>query len=333
MLVSVDVGKMARKKSSTKSKSRSTAKKSSEKDSGSEYSDKLFKWLQDGYEVDALTELVKSGTKAEIKKAFSKYQKGVRKLKSLAKEFEQLDVDKDSKKYKEIESMLMDPENILEIEEFVNSMKYLPKMNELKAELASLNVTGFEKEAKAIIAKFGDITLLDEIDADIKLLKKRIKEKFFESAFEMELEPGDEAEKGVVTKGPLAETVFFLHRDGTLLSVKSRIPPEKLNKKLLSRMVMAIREQMNKAFKEQEHVHKLTYQGHSIILEDSNHVYAAVVIAGEEKPVMYKIILKALQIMEKRFSKEFDNWAGDRSKLVNLEKYSTAIFQAFDKLG
>lgn len=325
---------MAKKKSGSKSKSTSSKKQTTSKGvDTSEFSEKLFAWLQDGYEVDDLTDLIKSGTKTQLKKAFNKYEKAIKRLEVLAEEFKDLDVDKDSKAYKRIRGHLKNPDRVDEVEEFVKKMKYLPRLNELKAELASLNVTGFEKEAEDIKAKFRNPDLLDEIDIDIKTLKKRIKEKFFEGAFEMELAPGEETEVGVVARGPLAETIFFIHRDGTLLSVKSRIPPEKLNKKLLSRMVMAIREQMNRAFKEGEHIHKLTYEGHSIILEDSSHVYAAVVIAGEEKPVMYKIILKALQIMEKRFASEFESWTGDRSKLSNLEKYSTAIFQAFDKLG
>ena len=68
------------------------------------------------------------------------------------------------------------------------------------------------------------------------------------------------------------------------------------------------------------------------VLEDSVHVYAAVVVVGEAKPVMYRIILKALQIMEKKLAKEFDGWTGDRSKLDNMDRYTSAIFQALDRL-
>ena len=101
----------------------------------------------------------------------------------------------------------------------------------------------------------------------------------------------------------------------------------------MSRMVMAIKEQMNRAFKEGEHVHTLTYEGHTIILEDSQHVYAAVVVVGEAQPVMYRIILKALQIMEKKLAKELNGWKGNRSSLENLDRYTSAIFQALDKIN
>jgi len=168
------------------------------------------------------------------------------------------------------------------------------------------------------------------IEKSITKLKKKIKEKFFESAFEDEavlLIEDENAPKFV------AETIFLLHKDGTLLSVKSKKPPKELDKKLMSRMVMAIKEQMNRAFKEGEHVHTLTYEGHTIILEDSQHVYAAIVVIGEAKPVMYRIILKALQIMEKKLAKELDSWKGDRSSLDNLDRYTSAIFQALDKIN
>jgi hypothetical protein len=115
--------------------------------------------------------------------------------------------------------------------------------------------------------------------------------------------------------------------------VKSRKPTTELDKKLMSRMVMAIKEQMGKTFREGEHIHSLTYEGHTIILEDSVHVYAAVVIAGEPKPIMYRVILKALQIMEKKLAPEFDRWRGERNSLENLDKYTSAIFQALEKLN
>jgi len=320
---------MAKKKTGTKSKKSSSKKKFDT----SEYSEKLFDWLSDGYEVSELTGLIKTGSQTKIKKAFSEYKKAIDRLKELEGEVHELDVDEDDLKYQKVLTFLKDPSKIELIERYVESLSDVSKMIELKAELSSLNIKGFEKEAKAILYRITNGEDSDDIENDIKLLRKRIKEKFFESAFTMELSPEEETDRGLVKEGPLAETIFFIHRDGTLLSVKSKIPPAKLSKKLLSRMVMAIREQMNRAFNEGEHVHKLAYEGHSIILEDSNHVYAAVVINGEDKPIMYKIILKALQIMERKYAKDFDNWSGDRKRLTELEKYSTAIFQAFEKLN
>ncbi|MCK5038295.1 MAG: hypothetical protein KAS16_04290 [Thermoplasmata archaeon] len=320
---------MAKKKTGTKSK-RSSSKKEFDT---SEYSEKLFDWLSDGYEVSELTALIKSGTPTKIKKAFSQHGKTIKRLKELEDEVHELDVDEDDLKYQKILTLLKNPSKVELIERYVESMSDVSRIADLKAELSSLNITGFEKEAKAILSRISNGDDPDDIENNIKILKKRIKEKFFESSFAMELTPEQEKERGVIKHAPLAETIFFIHRDGTLLSVKSKIPPEDLSKKLLSRMVMAIREQMNRAYNEGEHVHMLAYEGHSIILEDSNHVYAAVVINGEVKPIMYKIILKALQIMERKYASNFDNWTGDRKKLTELEKYSTAIFQAFEKLN
>ncbi len=320
---------MAKKKTGTKSKKSSSKKKFDT----SEYSEKLFDWLSDGYEVSELTALIKNGSQTKIKKAFTEYKKNIDRLKELEDEMHELDVDEDDLKYQKVLTFLKDPSKIEIIEGYLESQGNVSKMTELKAELSSINVKGFENEADIILTRISNGEDPDDIENEIKLLRKRIKEKFFESAFTLELSSEEEKERGVVKQGPLAETIFFIHRDGTLLSVKSKIPPEKLSKKLLSRMVMAIREQMNLAYNEGEHIHKLTYEGHSIILEDSNHVYAAVVINGEDRPIMYKIILKALQIMERKYANDFDNWTGDRKKLTELEKYSTAIFQAFEKLN
>jgi hypothetical protein len=314
-----------------------TKKKSSKKPKtkakpDEDVSSKLYEWIAEGYNVDKLVQAVKSKDDKEIKQLFKEFKTNIVKIEEIRKNLETLKriraINTKNPLYVEILEALKDPTKVEIAEKFLASLKSGPKLKELQVELASLNVTGFEAEARAIKAKFKNPELTNEIEKDIKSLRRRIKEKFFEEEFEDVVVPSEERPKKFV-----AETIFLLHRDGTLLAVKSKKPPTEIDKKLLSRMVMAIREQMSKAFNEGEHIHTLKYEGHSIILEDSSHVYAAVVVTGEAQAIMYRIILKALQIMEKKLNKEFENWTGDRSSIENLDKYTTAIFQALDKVG
>ncbi len=313
-----------------KKKSSSSSKKSSSSSSKADYPAQLFDWLSEGYIVAPLTNVIKSKDDKKIKEMFSDYEDRIKRLEAVKDELDQLEFNYKNNTYGDVSEKLNDPMQVDYLEKFVRSFQNGPRLNELKAELASLNVSGFQKEAKKIKTMFGDGDELDDIEKAINRLKKKIKEKFFASAFEEEA-----ILKEVEVKEPkfIAETIFLLHKDGTLLSVKSKKPPAELDKKLMSRMVMAIKEQMNRAFKEGEHVHTLTYEGHTIILEDSQHVYAAVVVVGEAQPVMYRIILKALQIMEKKLAKELDSWKGDRTSLENLDRYTSAIFQALDKIN
>ena len=315
---------MAKKKGTKKS----TTKTVSEED----ISSKLYDWIAEGYEVDSLVKAVKSKDKHKIQRIFKKFDKDIKRMEQLKKKLEEMGYVSDNPRFEQISNVLKDPDRVDDVVNFLSSLEIEPKVKELKAELASLNISGFEKEAKIIKAKLEKPENIDEIEKEVNALRRRIKEKFFEEAFEDAVLPS-EPEKEKKERSFTAEIIFLMHRDGTLLAVKSKRPSAELDKRLMSRMVMAIRKQMALAFKEGEHVHTLTYEGHSIILEDSVHVYAAVVVTGETRPVMYKIILKALQIMEKRLKTTFDNWTGDRSSLVNLDKYTTAIFQAFDKLG
>lgn len=317
---------MAKKKKSTK-KSTSSQKSDSEK-KDEEIKKKLYDWVAEGYDIDPLMDVVKSKDDEEIAKVFKIYEKNIKRMEDLKQRLAALEFDRSSPRFKELLDTFKNPELVDDVEAFLISIESGPKIQELRAELASLNVTGFEEDAVAIKKKLKDSADAGEIEKDIRALKRKIKEKFFTEAFEEVVLPTEEKSNSFV-----AETIFLLHRDGTLLAVKSKIPPKQLDKRLLSKMVMAIREQMTKAFEEGTHVHSLSYQGHTIILEDSEHVYAAVVVAGEAKPIMYKIILKALRIMEKKMKASFDNWKGDRSKLDNLDKYTAAIFQALDKLG
>jgi hypothetical protein len=313
---------MAKKKGSRKSKG----------EPEDDVSKKLYDWIAEGYVVDELVEAVKSKDTKTIDKLFGEYESNIERVEKLKGELEKLKqvrgaLNTKSPLYIQLMEIIKHPAKVDVAEKYMVSLKSGPKLKELEAELASLNVTGFEEEAKAIKAKFADTSRADEIERDIRSLTRRIKEKFFAESFESVIVPTEEPKKSFK-----AETIFLLHRDGTLLSVKSRKPPRELDKKLMSKMVMAIREQMSRAFKEGQHVHSLRYEEHTIILEDSVHVYAAVMISGEVRPVMYKIILKALQILEKHFAGAFDNWTGDRSSLKNMDKYTSAMFQALDKL-
>lgn len=311
---------MPKKKSSNGSKNYSSG------NSKVDYPAQLFDWLSEGYNVAPLTGVIKSKDNKRIEEMFTDYADRIKRLEAVKKRLERLNFNDKNTMYSEISKKLNDPMQTAYLETFLKSFEDGPRLNELKAELASLNTSGFEEKTQMIKTMFDDEDELDEIEKAIKKLRKRIKEKFFESAFENVILPEEEEEPTFV-----AETIFLLHKDGTLLSVKSKTPPAELDKKLMSKMVMAIKEQMNRSFKEGVHIHTLTYEGHSIILEDSQHVYAAVVVIGEAQPIMYRIILKALHIMEKKLARELDSWNGDRSSLENLDRYTSAIFQALER--
>ncbi len=296
-------------------------------DSGNGNAASLYDWISEGYVIDPLLDAIKSGNQQNIDIAFQNYTELIDRLTKVREKMQQLGFNDAHASYPKISDKLNDPTEVDALESFTLELEMGPKMKELKAELSSLNTKGFEEDTNRIKAMLDNRENPDVIDNEIKLLKKRIKEKFFEAAFEDVVVPQETKPKCT------SEIIFLLHKDGTLLSVKSRNPPTELDKKLMSRMVMAIKEQMTRAFKEGEHLHSLTYEGHTILLEDSVHVYAAVVVAGEAKPVMYRVVLKALQIMEKKLDNEFTSWNGDRNRLENLDKYVTAIFQALDKVN
>jgi hypothetical protein len=47
---------------------------------------------------------------------------------------------------------------------------------------------------------------------------------------------------------------------------------------------------------------------------------------------MRKIIDKVVQIMERKNAEAFSSWTGDRAKLIDLERYPTALFQALEQM-
>jgi len=300
---------------------------SSNADNGNNHADYLYDWISEGYFVDPLLEAIRSGDQQKTEQAFQKYSKLIERLVQVKEKMGKLGFDESHSSYSKVSDKMKDPNQVETLESLVLELEMGPRYKELKAELASLNTKGFEEETNRILSLFESHERAEVLEEEIQKLKKKVKEKFFESAFEEVVVPTEAKPRCT------AEMIFLLHKDGTLLSVKSKSPPTDLDKKLMSRMVMAIKEQMGRAFKEGEHLHSLTYEGHTIILEDSVHVYAAVVIVGEAKPVMYRVILKALQIMEKKLASEFDSWSGNRNALENLDKYVTAIFQALEKVN
>lgn len=307
---------------------------------GNDNASRLYDWISKGYRVDALVESVRQGDSSRTEALFSDFDAKAQRLEAAKAKLATLGFSHGHPMYQKVADKLGDPLQADALEALAAALESGPKIMELRQELASLNTNGFEADAQRIHKMLDSNDDPDIIDAEIKKLRKRIKEAFFEAAFESEAvveeapKPQPQARQAPAQPQQghfVAETIFLLHRDGTLLSVKSKKPTTELDKKLMSRMVMAIREQMGRAFKEGEHIHSLTYEGHTIILEDSVHIYAAVVVVGEPRAVMYKVILKALQIMEKNMAQTFDSWKGDRNSLENLDKYTSAIFQALEK--
>jgi hypothetical protein len=298
---------------------------------------RLYAWIAQGYRVEPLIESIRKGDAAATDELFGRYGQMAARLEGAKARLAELGFRQGHAMFPKYSSIMNDPLEAEALETLAASLASAPRITELRQELASLNTTGFEEDAKKVGRMLDAGEDPDLIEAELRKLTKRIKEKFFEDAFETETvsEEAPQAQQRAAEPAKqthfVAETIFLMHRDGTLLSVKSKKPASEIDKKLMSRMVMAIREQMSRAFKEGEHVHALTYEGHTIILEDSVHIYAAVVVVGEPRAVMYKVILKALQIMEKNMAQAFDSWKGDRNSLENLDKYTSAIFQALEK--
>lgn len=290
----------------------------------------MQEWENSGYNLESLQDAMddEGYTVTKLKALFKDYEENIERLEEQKDKLLVLDVDKNSECYLDIKECLNDPSRVEEVEEFVTTVAIEPKLKELKAELASLNITGFEDEAKRIIHMIDRKDDPLTIGAAIKSLRRHIKEAFFEKEFMGAITV---EEKPKPRKIGHAETVFMLHMDGSLLAVKSRLPKSQIDKKELSRAVMIIRKEMELA-REGEMREKIPFQSKNLLLHTGNDVYIGVIISGTDTPVMYKLMLKVGDLMEKKFEAQFKKWKGDRQSLGPLDRYINALFQAFDKL-
>jgi len=279
----------------------------------------LLHWVTQGYEIGQLVGDLRG--RANIEPYFEEFKKRVNRCSEILAEIESLGTVP-PERISSIRELAKNPGRLAELEKELTDWKVGPRMKEMKAEFLSLNIKGFEEPARKIQAKFSDPAKIDEIEKDIKDLKHRIKERFFENEFAVHLEPVP-----VTTAYPLADTIFIIHRDGTLLSVKSKHAKEQVDKKALSHMVLEIKDRMAKGAKE-----CFDADGLKIIMENGQHVCVAVAFKGDELPIMRKIVDKVVQILERKNAEAFSSWTGDRAKLLDMERYPTALFQALEQM-
>ncbi|MEW5936499.1 MAG: hypothetical protein AB1665_01590 [Candidatus Thermoplasmatota archaeon] len=287
--------------------------------SGQSYGDILVEWISGGYEVSELVAAMRSADEAKIAAAFEEYEGKLARLEALRKEVGQkVPVDKRA----ELAPLLKDPSKIGELEKKLSQIAYEPRIAELKAELASLNTKGFEPEADTIRKMMEEPQRLDEAEEAIKALRKKIKERFFEREFAMHLEA---KARGLHVE---AETVIILHMDGTLLAVKSKKPKEKLDKQFLGKIVLKTRE----VLAERGGPKHFEIEGKNLLVQPGTHICIALVFEGEAVELINRMILKVIEIMERKHADVFKTWNGERSRIFDIDKYPTALFQALEKL-
>ncbi|MFH0816973.1 MAG: hypothetical protein V1934_09205 [Methanobacteriota archaeon] len=279
----------------------------------------LLHWVTEGYEIGQLVGDLRG--KKNIEPYFEEFQRRVKRAAEIIAEIEVLGTVPPVR-VEALRAIAKEPARLAELEKELSDWRDGPKLKEMKAEFMSLNIKGFEDAARVIQGKFSDPSKRGEIEKDIHDLKHKIKERFFEQEFAVHLEPVPET-----SAHPLAETIFIIHRDGTLLSVKSKQSKEQVDKKALSHMVIEIRERMSKGSKE-----CFDADGSRVIMENGQHVCVAVAFKGDELPIMRKVIDKVVQIMERKNAAVFSNWTGDRARLIDMERYPTALFQALEQM-
>jgi hypothetical protein len=285
------------------------------------YGEMLLHWVTQGYEVGQLVGDIRG--KNNVEPYFKEYERRVRRCAEVVAEIEAMGTVP-PEKVANLKVVAKEPARLEELERELHSLKIGPRMNELRAEFMSLNTKGFEAAAETIQAKFSDPSRMDEIERDIKDLKHRIKERFFEREFSVHLEPAPQAAREAALA---AETVFIIHKDGTLLSVKSKQSKDNLDKKMLSQIILAIRARMVG-----ESAGTFDSEGCSVSMCSGQHVCVAIAFKGTEQPVVRKVVEKVVQILERKNAAALSVWNGDRGSLLDMDKYPTALFTALEQV-
>lgn len=287
--------------------------------SSQSHGDMLAEWIRGGYEVSELVEAMRSAGDREIAAIFEEYEQNLARLEALRKEVEQKVPEA---KRGEFAPLLKDPSKIKELKKKLSQIAYEPRIAELKAELASLNTKGFDAEADAIRGMMEDPERLDEAEEAIRALRKKIKERFFEQEFVMHLEA---KARGLHVE---AETVIILHMDGTLLAVKSKKSKDQLDKRFLGKAVLKTREVLT----ERTGPKHFEIEGKNLLVQPGSHICIALVFEGKPVELINRMILKVIEIMERKHAEVFKSWNRDRTRIFDIDKYPTALFQALEKL-
>jgi hypothetical protein len=306
-----------------------------------EYAIEILGWATAGYDTSKLEEAMKSGNKKKFEREFKKFKKGVEKLEEIKKELEELNIAGVEEEVDKLLTVLDDPYKVKDAEKELEKIKKLVRIKDLEVELDSMMVVEeLKPKIMEIKKKLKDVKNLDEIETEIKDLRREFKESYFVAEFIETIEEKPRAVKKIKVTEEVEKTsnpmvvldLFVFSNSGKFLGHKTARKGKIDKKSIIERLNMARDFVKNEKFAPGVLI-KVPKGGETLLLHKGNFVAVGIIISGTPHKLVGKLLKKGVGMIESEDAEAIKNWDGSRASLLHLKKNMDAIMYAAIKLG
>lgn len=119
----------------------------------------------------------------------------------------------------------------------------------------------------------------------------------------------------------LVEDVFLIHSDGRLICHQTRKFRETIDEDIFSGMLTVIQDFVRDSFRQRSKVglKRLEFGESKILLERSEHTYAACVLVGDEPGLLSLYMAEVLREIEGKYGRALESWTGMMQELEGIE--------------
>lgn len=212
------------------------------------------------------------------------------------------------------------------------------KLAFLRKELEELRAKGFEKEVTDMEAKLSDPLRIGEVDAEIRELRHKQRERIFEFQIVKELDKVEAKQKKVEAPSErklLIDEIFVIYKGGLLLSHQTRRLKPYSDKEIVAGMLTAVMNYIQDFGKDTFHqrsesIRRIDYGTYKILIETGEHICIAMVLSGDEPGNTPQMMRDTVGKIENRYRNFFENWDGTLQKIREIDGY---VSELVDEIG
>ena len=261
------------------------------------------------------------------------YKKNIAHLREIKSWFETIEEPFKTDFKPEFEPLANDVQKINELLELKNRIMNKIKVTKLLAALDEIKAPQYKIEVDRLREQIEKMENLIEIEEQIKTLKRKERELFFEtkvaeSVIIAEKEKRPVKEESISLK---LEDIFILYKDGRLMGEYIRRGKTQPNPKILENL-LKIAQKFVRAQTEGAKENLIKLGNHEITMLHGNFVFIAIITYGKRHPLVLKIVEKIIQLLEMRYKEILPKWSGDKNQIPNLERFAGAIIRAIGKI-
>jgi hypothetical protein len=317
-----------------------------EKIMSKKYNKLLLNWTADGYDVDALEELLKSGDEKRIRSEFKEFEGAVGKIEGIKKALDRMNKTGLAGDVDSLTDLLVDPKHYKEAGAKFELLKKKRRALDLKAELDKMVLPKMKDRVAELKARLDNLGEIERVEKDIEQLKVEYKESYFVEGIVSEVKapekkpptaaPPTEPRKAVVKSkvGPMmVKDIFLLYKDGRFISHHTSRPVSKEEQTQLFADLKVGRNYLRSPKYVPHKLNAIKAEKRHIIVQSGNFTVVIMIAEGDVNPWTERIVTKVLTLMEKEDVANLRDWNGDVSTLKSSGKYMQALLFACMKLA